>query len=299
MRVLPDPVTARSMVISERVSVPVLSVQITEAEPSVSTEESFFTMAWCFVMRCTPIASTTESIAGRPSGTAATARLTPSSSTATTSAGPRISASASTVPTTTTAIAITAIPSMRPIRRTSSCSGVGSSTVASSRRAMAPISVAMPVAVTTASPVPCATAVPLNTMLLRSPSAAGAASVAVPFSTATLSPVSEASSTRSAFACSRRASAPMLSPSPSTSRSPRTSSALGTRCTWPSRSTEEVTAVIFARAAAAFSERACCTKPRVAFSTTIARITIASTGRPGMPSRRQAIRVIATAASSR
>ena len=85
------------------------------------------------------------------------------------------------------------------------------------------------------SSVPCATAVPLNTMLLRSPSAAGAASVAVSFSTATLSPVSEASSTRSAFACSRRASAPMLSPSPSTSRSPRTSSALGTRSNFPSR----------------------------------------------------------------
>ncbi len=91
----------------------------------------------------------------------------------------------------------------------------------------------------------------------------------------------------------------MLAPSPSTRRSPRTSSAVGTRSNFPSRSTEEVTAVIFARAAAAFSERACCTKPRAAFSTTIARITIASTGRPGMPSRRQATSVIAAAASNR
>jgi hypothetical protein len=37
----------RSIVISPRVSVPVLSDAITEAEPSVSTEASFLTMAWC------------------------------------------------------------------------------------------------------------------------------------------------------------------------------------------------------------------------------------------------------------
>jgi len=64
-------VITRSIVISDRVSVPVLSEQITEAEPSVSTEESFLTMALRFANRCTPSASTTDRIAGRPSGTAA------------------------------------------------------------------------------------------------------------------------------------------------------------------------------------------------------------------------------------
>ena len=101
--------------------------------------------------------------------------------------------------------------------------------------AIAPISVAMPVAVTTARPVPCATAVPLNTMSSRSPSGAGAGRVAASFSTASLSPVSEASCTRSAAARTSRASAPTASPSPSTSTSPRTSSALGMRSSSPSR----------------------------------------------------------------
>ena len=57
-------------------------------------------------------------------------------------------------PTTTTAITITAIPSIRPIRSTSRCSGVRCSSVRPSRRAMLPISVAIPVAVTTARPRP-------------------------------------------------------------------------------------------------------------------------------------------------
>ena len=38
------------MVISLRVSVPVLSKQITDAYPRVSTEPSFLTMAWCLAM---------------------------------------------------------------------------------------------------------------------------------------------------------------------------------------------------------------------------------------------------------
>ena len=86
-RVPPEAVMTRSIVISERVSVPVLSEQMTEAEPSVSTDDSFLTMALRFAMRCTPIASTTDRIAGRPSGTAATASDTPSSSTVMTSRG--------------------------------------------------------------------------------------------------------------------------------------------------------------------------------------------------------------------
>ena len=47
---------------------------------------------------------------------------------------------------------------------------------ASSISAMEPISVSMPVAVTTARPTPWTTAVPLWTMFVRSPSEAGAAS---------------------------------------------------------------------------------------------------------------------------
>ena len=185
------------MVISERVRVPVLSEQITEAAPSVSTDDRFLMMALCLAMRCTPSASTTDKIAGRPSGTAATASATPSSSTSITSAAPRSSDISRMVPTTTSVMMTTAMPSMRPMRATSCCSGVALSAVASSMPAMAPIWVSMLVAVTTARPLPWATAVPLNTMLSRSPSAAAAGSTALSFSTASLSPVSEASCTRS------------------------------------------------------------------------------------------------------
>jgi hypothetical protein len=257
-RLSPEAVAIRSIVISERVSVPVLSEAMTEAEPRVSTEESFLTMALRAAMRCTPMASTTERMAGSPSGTAATASDTPSSSTSTHSPGVRSSVVRAMLPTTTAEIAITAIPSIRPIRRTSFCSGVLSSTVASSMPAIAPISVSIPVAVTSARPLPWATAVPLNTMSRRSPIGAGAGRAAVAFRTASLSPVSDASLTRSAAASNRRASAPTASPSASTSRSPRTSSSLGTRSSWPSRTTDEVTAVIRASAATASCALASC-----------------------------------------
>ena len=115
----PEPVTTFWTVISLFVSVPVLSEQITDAEPSVSTDESRFTIARCRAIRCTPKASTTESTAGSPSGTAATASATPTSSTETTSEAVPMSAVSRIAVTTTTAIAITATPSMRPIRSTS------------------------------------------------------------------------------------------------------------------------------------------------------------------------------------
>ncbi len=72
-----------SIVISLRVSVPVLSEQMTEADPSVSTDDSFLTIAFRRAIRWTPSASTTERTAGSPSGTAATASETPTSSTST------------------------------------------------------------------------------------------------------------------------------------------------------------------------------------------------------------------------
>ena len=63
---------------------------------------------------------------------------------------------------------------------------------------------------------------------------------ALVFWTASLSPVREASRTRSADVCTSRASAPMLSPSASTSRSPRTRSRDVIRTVWPSRMTVDV-----------------------------------------------------------
>ena len=256
-------------------------------------------MAWCLAIRWTPSASTTARMAGKPSGTAATASDTPSSSTCTTSAELRISEMNRIVPTTTMAMTTTARPSVRPMRATSLSSGVGSGAVASSSAATSPIWVSMPVAVMTARPVPCATAVPLKTMSSWSPSAAGWGSLVMSFSTASLSPVSAASCKRSVVACSRRASAPTASPSASTSTSPRTNSALGTRCGLPSRSTPAVAAVILASAATAFCALASCTWPITALSSTTAAMTIASTGQPTLPSTHQATSATATAANNR
>ena len=55
---------------------PVLSVQITFVEPSVSTAANRRTNARRRAMRETPSESATVTTAGSPSGTAATARLT-------------------------------------------------------------------------------------------------------------------------------------------------------------------------------------------------------------------------------
>ena len=202
----PEVVITRGTVISPRVSVPVLSDAMTEAEPSVSTEASCFTMALWRAMQRTPMANTTERMAVRPSGTAATASDTPSNRTATTSPMPWMLEMSRIVPTTTAAVPSAAMPSTLPRCAISRCSGVGASGVVSSKVAMPPISVCMPVAVTMARPVPCATAVPLKTMFSRSPRAAGARSGAASFSTASLSPVSGASSSFSAAACTKRAS---------------------------------------------------------------------------------------------
>ena len=72
----PVAVTTARTVISFWVSVPVLSLAMTVAEPSVSTAASRRTIALRFAMRCMPSESTTVVTAARPSGTAETASET-------------------------------------------------------------------------------------------------------------------------------------------------------------------------------------------------------------------------------
>ena len=158
--------------------------------------------------------------------------------------------------TTTTAITITARPSVRPTSATSRWSGVCSLSVWPSRRATLPISVAMPVAVTTATPRPRVTAVPLKTMFSRSPSAAVSGTGAGSLSTGSLSPVSEASAIISDAASTSRPSALTASPSASSRTSPGTSSVAGMRCGRPSRRTPAVGAAIRCSAETASSARA-------------------------------------------
>ena len=58
------------------VNVPVLSEQITEVHPKVSTDGSFLTIAFCFAIFLVPSAKHVVITAGKPSGIAATANAT-------------------------------------------------------------------------------------------------------------------------------------------------------------------------------------------------------------------------------
>ena len=297
--VVPEAVTISWIVISERVRVPVLSEQMTEADPRVSTLVSRLTTALWRAMRCTPRARTTDRIAGSPSGTAATARDTPSRRASVTVWAVRSGASASRVATTTTAMTITTAPSILEIRVISLWRGVPSSSTESSIRAMAPISVSAPVATTTARPVPWATEVPRWTMEERSARSASGATASADLTTASASPVSEDSMTRRAAAWTRRASAPTWSPSPRTSRSPTTSSEDGTTRRLPSRRTVLVAAVIADRAATASAALLSWTKPSTALRVMTSRMMSASTGAPWAPSSAQVIAETTMAPRSR
>ncbi len=286
-------------VISLRVRVPVLSEAITDAEPNVSTECRFRMTAWRRASSRTPTARTSDRIAGRPSGTAATASDTPIRRMATRSATdstPLIRASATI---TSTAMPITITPSVFETEAISFWSGESTPSVRSSMSAMAPTSVRIPVPVTTARPTPCTTAVPLKTMSKRSPTGASEPRVAGSLIVASDSPVSEASWSFRPVALSRRASAPTASPSDSTRMSPRTRAAEGTVARTPSRNTVELAAVMTASAATAFSALLSCAKPRAAFAMTMMAITMTSTGTPWAPSASHAISEITIATSSR
>ena len=105
------------------------TVQITEADPSVSAELNFLTTALRVDIRCTPSARTTDNTAGRPSGTAATASETPSSRIVTQSPGVRGVCTIAMVSMMTIAIAMTTRPSIAPTRLISAWRGVSSSSV--------------------------------------------------------------------------------------------------------------------------------------------------------------------------
>ena len=153
----PAPVTSRSRssakscrtVISFRVNVPVLSEQMTDVLPSVSTMGRRRTSAFRLTMRRTPIASEIVTTAGSASGTTATARAMPNMNIWITGR-PRSRPMATTSPTTTNA----ALPSVPPRRSRFSCSGVRVTSTVSTIRAIRPNSVAMPVETTTPCPRP-------------------------------------------------------------------------------------------------------------------------------------------------
>ena len=157
-------------VISLRVRVPVLSEQITVAAPSVSIAGSLRTMAWVAAMRRTPRLNPTVTIAGSASGMAATASATANKKRLSTAARSVIGLAMRPVANTMPQIPSMTTLSRLPVRSSSCWSGVGSLSVLSSRPAMRPTSVAIPVATTTARPRPYVATVPAYSMFCRSPS---------------------------------------------------------------------------------------------------------------------------------
>jgi hypothetical protein len=142
------------------VSVPVLSEQITVAQPSVSTLARSLTMALRLAMRDTPMASDRVTVGMRPSGTLAT-KIPMQNTKACTKPRPATSqpSSRNTTPMASArpAIAYTVACSCL-------CSGLASVRIWAVRVAIRPISVDMPVPKTTALQPPLRSEDPANRM---------------------------------------------------------------------------------------------------------------------------------------
>ena len=111
---------------------------------------------------------------------------------------------------------------------------------------MWPTSVAIPVAVTTNSPVPRTTSVFMYTMSVRSPRGVSTSTTAlVDLLTGRLSPVSPDSATSSLAAVRSRPSAGTISPASIATISPGTSCSAGISASWPSRLTLALMIIIF------------------------------------------------------
>ena len=254
------------------VRVPVLSEQMTLAQPRVSTAGSFFTMAPRSAIRPTPRASTMVTMAGRPSGMAATARETavrnmPSMSFPWSSPTPNMTAH-------TERHRKEREREISPIFR---WRGVGWVSPSSSRPAMRPICVSMPVAVTRAVARPAVTSVPEITILVQSPRGASSGSgPPAAFSTGTDSPGIALSSQRSPAASSRRACAGTRSPASSRITSPGTSSAASTRTGAPPRRAVAWGEVIFRSSSRARWAWSSWEMEMMLFTTTMTRMMAAS-----------------------
>ena len=136
------------------VSVPVLSEQMTCAQPSVSTAVSRRMTAPRRLIFVTPMDSTIVTTAASPSGMAATARLTAMRNVSSTTRPLMVPVRSTPTANTTAQMPSTSHVRMRLSCVRRSCRGVLFSFVCVSASAMWPISVCMPVAVTTARPRP-------------------------------------------------------------------------------------------------------------------------------------------------
>ncbi len=263
-------------VISFFVSVPVLSEQIVVTEPSVSTAGSLRVIARRRAICCTPSASVIVTSAGRPSGTAATAKPIDAEM----SSGTVKSWKTRPMITMTTAIARMSTASSLPNRSSWRVSGVARLRTSEIIVWIRPISVAVPVAVTTPTPWPAATSVLEKSMLDRSPTPASAPTASTFLAAATDSPVRADSSTRRFVAWISRTSAGTRSPERTRTTSPGTTSSASTRAHAPSRRTSALTDSMFRMPSSALSARPSWMNPIAALITATARITVKSTQSP-------------------
>ena len=218
-------------IISLWVSVPVLSVQMTETAPNVSMAGRRRTMAFLPAMALTPIAMVMVRTAGKPSGMAATDRPTTDMKVSEKSAfrmnTPKESRAAP-------------INRMRMVNHFAKAfiwrsRGVWSRSTEESMPLMRPISVFMPVATTSPSAWPAVTMVPLKAQPVRSPSGASAWDTPTDLSTATDSPVRMASCIRRWLDSINLRSAGTRSPASTNTTSPGTTVSASTVTRRPSR----------------------------------------------------------------
>jgi hypothetical protein len=268
-------VQIRTTVIRPVVSVRVLSVQTIVADPSDSTAGSRRTSACRRTIRRMPTASAMVATAGRASGMAATARAMPVSSTVSQGA-PLTAAAAATTPD----IAIVSQASLRPSASSRRSSGVGSSSIALTSVPMRPSSVRVPVATTTASPVPLATVVPRYAMLARSATSVSTGSGATCLSAGIDSPVKGASSVLRSMASSSRTSAGTRLPASSRTMSPATRVSAATASSRPLRFTSACEASSCSSASIARRARHSVVNPSTALITSTVAMAAASSRSP-------------------
>ncbi len=262
------------------VSVPVLSVQITVAAPSVSTADSRFTSAPRRLSARTHTARARVMVGRRPSGTFATSRpIANFSASATGRPAARSPSAMNTRPAATATAAIS-----HATRRTSRSSGLGSRAPRCDSAAIRPSSVRIPVARTRPTASPPVHSVPLNTVSRAWSGDGCASSRPAARCTGADSPLSADMSTSTAPDTSR-ASAETRSPSSSRSTSPVTSSRAGTAQRTPSRSTVACGGRNWRSASMARSACRSWITATAAFSTTTQTIAIASVPVPARAAR--------------
>ena len=220
-------------VIAFIVSVPVLSELMTVVPPRVSTSVSDLTTALCSASRRAPDDSMASTNVGSPVGIDAIA-VEMHNSTSVVVSWPRTRPKIAMIATARKAIS----PNTLVMPSSSRCSGDFDRLVAVTIPAIRPISVALPVPVTTNVEVPRVTWVFWNTRLVRSPSATSpSGNVPESLGTGALSPVSAASCTSSVAEDTIRPSAGTTSPASSSTMSPGTSVVDSICSTCPERRT--------------------------------------------------------------